>query len=113
EFIPGTVWPINYTVDWQALGAITDAAQIVDGKWELNSEGVKVVEPGYDRLIAIGDLEWEDYEVTVPVKRHSETQGVYGTAVGMALRWTGHYVIDDRQPHTWWSPLGALGWYRN
>ena len=63
----GNVWPSTYSIDWDAGGAINDVAQVVDGKWKLEAGGVRAVEPDYDRLISLGDVNWTDYEVTFPV----------------------------------------------
>ena len=49
-----------YTADWDAGSAITDAAQIVDGLWELTPDGPHTVETGYDRLLNIGDETFQE-----------------------------------------------------
>ena len=61
---------VDYSVDWRDVRNIQDAAQVVDGKWQLVKEGVRSVRPGYDRLIAIGDISWQDYEVVTTVTIH-------------------------------------------
>jgi len=39
---------LPHTIDWSTVDHINDAAQVVDGLWELTEGGVKVVEPYYD-----------------------------------------------------------------
>jgi hypothetical protein len=105
-------WPLPFTLDWRAAPNIQDAAQVVDGLWVKDSEGVRTVEPGYDRLIAIGDVAWKDYEVTVPFVIHGVGPD-NGAMLGMVVRWQGHYQWNRAplQPAWGWFPLGALGAY--
>ena len=109
---------LPFTIDWATIDRIDDAAQVVDGLWELTEDGVKVVEPYYDRVIAFGDQSWRDYEVTVPVTFHGMRQPVKGTDGGagvihaaIAVNWPGHDE-DSRQPHVKWYPLGATAEFR-
>jgi len=140
QHIQGRTWPMPYTIEWQTVSSIQDAAQVVDGLWELDENSVRPVVPGYDRLLAIGDYSWTDYELTVPITIHDfDPTGFrypsYGPGVGILLRWNGHYHWK-REPsrHGWWPlrsvrrwlghddwtdrprwgwwPFGALGWYR-
>src|SRR6056297_2493413 len=119
-FQSGNVWPTTYDVDWNTVAEIGDAAQIVDGKWALENGGLRIVEPAYDRLVAIGDVSWADYEITVPVTinaidERGFTSGPSGTAaaLGLLLRWNGHTddPIVTSQPKTGWRPYGAIGWW--
>ena len=110
-------WPTTYTAAW--TGDVTDKAQVVDGLWSVSGGQVSPVEIGYDRALAIGDMEgWTDYEVTFPVTVNSvnvspDIPGA-GAGVGMIVRWQGHIpsVEPDLQPLEGWRRLGALGWYR-
>lgn len=111
------IWPVPYDIDWAGVTDVTDVAQPVDGNWELTPEGLRIEDPGYDRLVALGDVEWTDYEVTVPVALHSvDFSGYeapsYGPGLGLLMRWDGHYEWDDRQPNWGFEPLGSIGWYR-
>ncbi|MEM9215757.1 MAG: tandem-95 repeat protein [Cyanobacteria bacterium P01_F01_bin.150] len=112
DYEAGNIWPEQYSVDWSTAGSIQDVAQVVDGKWAIEADGLRISEPGYDRLVAIGDVSWTDYEVTVPITIHSmrNTSGI-----GIAVRWTGHTdnPVSGFQPKTGWQPLGAIGWFRN
>jgi regulation of enolase protein 1 (concanavalin A-like superfamily) len=86
----------------------------------LVQQGVRTLETGYDRLIAIGDIGWTDYEVLVPVTIHSvDYAGTVGKAsgppgVGLLMAWTGH--TDDpepnQQPKAGFIPFGDIGWWR-
>ncbi|EDY82664.1 Carbohydrate binding domain protein [Verrucomicrobiia bacterium DG1235] len=112
-------WPLPYSIDWSEVSRIDEVAQVVDGKWELVEGGVRVVESHYDRLIAIGDIDWTDYEVTVPITVHSVgDQGAPNEPlVGVLMRWTGHSQKRwNEQPGTEWRPIGAIGaygWYED
>jgi hypothetical protein len=112
HYSEGNVWPIPYTAEWDTLDQIEDVAQVVDGLWAIQPDtAVRTIETGYDRLIAIGDTLWGDYEVTAPITFHS-----FGTyfGVGFLFRWKGHTddPIAGWQPKTGWIPFGALCWYR-
>lgn len=107
-------WPIPYEVDWSQLNRIDEIGQVVDGKWELTEGGVRSVESAYDRLIALGDIEWTDYEVTVPITVHEidDIGAPMEPLVGVMLRWNGHSLKSAReQPGTEWKPIGAIGAY--
>ena len=95
---------------------IQDAVQIVDGRWRLEENGVRTVNPYYDRVLALGDLTWTDYEITVLVTYHpfnppTEPQNgpphYNSNHASILLRWPEHHV-DDRQPHVEWRPLGSI-----
>ena len=99
---------------------------VVDGQWTINNDGtlspnnVTTGSPElfYDRLVALGDIGWTDYEVTVPLTIHGidDPAGFlspsFGPGVGLILRWQGHYQEASEQPRTGWHEIGALGWFR-
>nr|MDT0664403.1 hypothetical protein [Micromonospora sp. DSM 115978] len=93
------------TVDWSTVESVNEAGQVVDGLWTIAAGTVRTVEPGYDRLIALGGYDWPDgYEVTVPVTVHSASGGA-----GMLIGWDGHTgTAQPRGGH----PYGVLAWYR-
>ena len=116
EYHSGNQWYLPYSIDWPVSDA-QEVAQIVDGNWSWNSNGIRTEQVWYDRLIAIGDMGWDDYEVVVPVTIHSVDEIAYSlwksgyhAAVGIILRWQGH--TDDpplcSQPHCGWLPLGSI-----
>jgi regulation of enolase protein 1 (concanavalin A-like superfamily) len=109
--------PLPYATDWADADRIDDDAQVVDGRWSLDGATVRPVQLGYDRVVAVGDLSWHDYEMTVPVTPHGLGPGagspLSGPAlVGFGLNWRGHTQAGSEQPPYYWYPTGALGWYR-
>ncbi|MFP3901103.1 MAG: InlB B-repeat-containing protein [Acidimicrobiia bacterium] len=115
--VTGTTWPLPYSTDWSTASAIGERVQVVDGKWALDGGTIRAVENGYDRAVALGDLSWTDYEVTVPVTVHGLAPG-YGTSesggplVGLGLRWRGHTAVGEEQPRMGFYPTGAFAWHR-
>ncbi|MFV9691925.1 MAG: InlB B-repeat-containing protein, partial [Desulfobacteria bacterium] len=115
NYASGNVWPESYTIDWSNASSIQDVAQVVDGLWQIEDGNVRVVEPGYDRIIAIGDIAWTNYEVIVPVTVHGPIPYPptipNPAALGLLVRWQGH-VEDGYQPSMQWWPLGVFAYYR-
>ena len=116
----GNIWPIPYSIDWSSVGQIQDAAQIVDGFWIIDTDGVRSIQPGYDRIIAIGDDTWTDYEVTVPITINDIDPDAFngsiypysvGPGIGIILRWQGHVNADGSQPTWGWWETGGSTWY--
>ena len=77
--------------------------------------------PGYDRLLAVGDVTWDNFEATVPITMHGFDPACTGVVnpqcasapgLGLLIRWQGHYDEDGSQPRYGYTPLGALGWMR-
>ena len=66
NYTPGAVGFAAQTIDWTG-GTPDVVAQPIDGRWTAGAGGVRTADPGYDRLLGIGDFSWTDYEVTVPV----------------------------------------------
>ncbi|MEM9714501.1 MAG: hypothetical protein AAGA17_19925 [Actinomycetota bacterium] len=103
------------TIDWSS-GDLDDLVQIVDGKWDVNPAGqLHTTEVGYDRVVAIGDESWTDYEVEVPFtidaigpRAGAPLSG--DPLVGFGLRWNGHGETGT-QPNWGFWPTGAFGWY--
>lgn len=113
----GKTWPLPYSIDWQQVENISDVAQIVDGHWQLQENGIRTLDPYYDRVLAIGDTTWTDYEVTTSVIFHDFTAPHKGpptfgvSHAAIATRWPGH-DLDENQPHVKWYPLGATAEFR-
>ena len=112
-------WPLPYDIAWDPQMSLQDVIQVVDGDWTVTSEGVRTRTDkiDYDRLLAVGDIDWRNYEITVPVTIHgSELSGPVSGApgVGIILRWTGHTdsPVVCAQPHCGWLPSGPIGWWR-
>ena len=113
----GDGWPLPYEVDWSRIDHVSDAVQVVDGKWELTPQGIRIRDFNYDRLVAFGDDTWTNYEVSTTVTFHNFTPpktGVNSTGVthaAIAARWPGHDQ-DGKQPSVKWFPLGATAEFR-
>ena len=105
---------LPYTLDW-AAGEVGDVAHVSDGLWERSNGGATIVELGYDRTIAVGDVAWQDYEVQVPVTVRAlgpdaGTPQSGEPLVGIGLRWQGH--LGSAQPRIDYYPVGAYAWHR-
>jgi regulation of enolase protein 1 (concanavalin A-like superfamily) len=111
---PATTWPLPTSVEWDGVSLPSDVVDVVDGLWSATADGARVVQDGYDRLLAVGDISWTDYQVEVPVTIHDIDANVGG--VGLFMRWTGHTEAPPHkagmQPRVGWQPSGALAWYR-
>lgn len=107
----GNMWPETYSINWSSVTNIQDVAQVVDGLWTLGISNVRTAVKGYDRLIAIGDVSWDEYEVTVPITIHKLGSSTHRGSVGFVLRWKGHYDWDGTRPRWGWYPFGAFGGY--
>ncbi|MFW2387978.1 MAG: DUF1349 domain-containing protein, partial [Polyangiales bacterium] len=118
EYVDDFTTPIPYSIDWDTvndLSEVSDVAQIVDGDWALEGDGLRTQEIGYDRLLAIGDISWTDYEATVEMTIHNDPDSDLVPVLGLGMRWTGHYYSDGLQPQWVWWPIGGLlgyTWYR-
>ncbi len=119
NYTAGQIWPGNYEADWSSSSNIQETAQVVDGNWKLNGDSTYIDADtwGYDRLLAIGDEAWTDYEVTVPVTVYGLDPLGFGgksngPAIGFIMRWQGHTNKAGEQPNVDWQRTGAIGWYR-
>jgi hypothetical protein len=105
-------WELPYEITWENVGNIQDVVQVVDGRWEITEDGIRTLDPWYDRMIAFGDDQWTDYEITTTVIFHSYLPpspgppSYWSTHTAIILRWPGHDT-DQNQPHVKWYPLGA------
>lgn len=117
NFTQGAAWPTNYAIDWSAAPSILGVSQAVTGDFEIVGGELRTTIPGYDRLLAIGDLGWTDYEVTVPVTVESLNDQEWGppsngAGVGFITGWQGHYPMASEQPNLGWRrALNSLSWY--
>jgi hypothetical protein len=102
---------LPFTADWTSASQISDFGQVVDGHWELTADGVHTVEPGYDRLITIGDYQtWGPHmEVTATFTLHDHIETGDLSGIGLAFGWQGHE--GDATPKLEW-PLQGLCWVR-
>ncbi|WP_163544381.1 DUF1349 domain-containing protein [Occultella kanbiaonis] len=109
---------LPYTLDWSDA-PLTDQATVVDGEWTVGANGLRTAPgaSGYDRLVAIGELSWTDYEVTVPFTVNAIGPGAGSylsneAMVGLALRWQGHLPSSTAQPDSNFRTVGAYAFYR-
>ncbi|MFZ3168839.1 MAG: PGF-pre-PGF domain-containing protein [Candidatus Methanoperedens sp.] len=115
------VWPQDYDINWSNTTNIQDAAQIVDGLWIKEQNSIHPAIIGYDRMIAIGDMTWKDYEITSTITINSPLDSSLPIKpnFGFITRWQGHWDWRSGLPADWqfkqprpaWYPLGALGVY--
>jgi hypothetical protein len=118
NYTAGVTWPSNYDADWGSGADLQDIAQVVDGKWMIQGGNVIPQDVGYDRLLAIGDETWTDYEVTMPftvkgIDPEGYTRG--GPGIGLLIRWLGHNQTEGQpteQPRLDWARVGGIGWYK-
>jgi len=119
-------WPLPANIAWSSNPSVWQKqAQVLTGLWTFSTNAVRSSAMGYDRMIAIGDMGWRDYEVQVNITIHDvdDTNGFnapsYGPGVGLLLRWTGH--TDEpytdvgqycNRPKCGYLPYGAIGWLR-
>lgn len=119
RYLSGTVWPRAYSVSWANTSSLTDSAQVVDGLWQVTPAGLRIMNDGYDRLVAIGDSTWRDFEIVVPITIHSFDPAGYGSingspSIGLFFGWSGHTdnPVSGWQPKTGYKPYGCGAFYR-
>jgi hypothetical protein len=110
-------WPLPYNIEWSEVEKIQDVAEVVDGHWEITENGIRTKFKYYDRVLAFGDSDWENYEVQTSVIFHDFTIPEKGpptynvSHVAIASRWPGH-DLDSLQPNRKWFPVGATSEFR-
>jgi hypothetical protein len=102
--------PLPTVIDWSTVVDPQDVGQCLDGNWTI-ADGALRVAAEYDRIFAIGDHTWQDYEIVAPITienlpGHDAQGGV--AAVGFALRFLGYQ--DPRKVEYFWLPRGAVCW---
>ncbi|MFT5051724.1 MAG: regulation of enolase protein 1 (concanavalin A-like superfamily), partial [Chlamydiales bacterium] len=124
DYTSGVVWASTYSIDWSTVTDVMDVAQVVDGKWRIEDDpafvGEKVIrteELGYDRILVVGDVQWENYEVNFQMTANALdpdgfTASSNSFAIGCILRWEGHVTTDAQQPRVGFDPIGGLFAYR-
>jgi hypothetical protein len=120
EYVPGNYWVKDYQFQWDTVANFQNVVQVVDGKWEITANGIRTLETGYDRLIAIGDTSWTNYQIEIPITVHDiqapiSEFGGKDFGLGLILRWTGHTdsppAAAGWQPKSGYLPLGEIGWF--
>ncbi|MEL7473772.1 MAG: hypothetical protein AAGK04_10685 [Planctomycetota bacterium] len=110
-----TRWPLPFETDWANAERPQDLCEIADGCWGIEHGGLRTLEPGYDRMVAIGDVRWRHYEITATVTIHDVDRSPrvlgwpsMGPAFGVQVRWEGHHDWGDIKPARGWFPFGAM-----
>ena len=113
--------PLPLQIDWSTTADPQDAGQYVDGHWRLGEQGLRTAHMGYDRLFLIGDMTWQDYQITAAVTVHEVAPDTGplsgGNGLGVAMRFAGHVVGGPRrfpiaQPTWGYQPFGGMAWLR-
>ena len=55
-------WPLPYEIKWSEVDQLQMVVQIVDGHWEITTNGLHNLDTYYDRVVAFGDGRWQNYE---------------------------------------------------
>jgi hypothetical protein len=96
NYVSGHVWPLPYSIDWSTVTNIQNFAQIVDGQWAIQPDGtVRTMQVGDDRLIALGDMSWTNYQVTAEMTVNTFDCAYF--SAGVLVGWQGH-TTDPAQP---------------
>lgn len=112
----GHTWAPNYSINWANVTNIQNVVQVLDGTWEIDNNGARPVDLGYDRLIAIGDHSWDNYELDLTITMHdlqnADPRGRDGGAFLIGMLWTGHTddPIAGWQPKSGWTPGAAFNY---
>jgi uncharacterized repeat protein (TIGR01451 family) len=107
-----SIWPLPTSVDWSVASNPMNLARVVDGAWRIEGGQLRTDRPGYDRIVAVGDVQWRDFEVTVPVTIHGVDLAAPAPSgfplIGFFLRWNGNNgtVTPGSQPLQGWLPDG-------
>jgi hypothetical protein len=105
-------WSLPYEIHWDQVKNLQKAVCITDGKWKQVPGGIRTMEPYYDRILAVGDSTWTDFQMEISVIFHAYTLPEPGpptynvSHAALAMRWPGH-DDDGKQPRIKWYPLGA------
>jgi hypothetical protein len=92
----GGTWPLPYSIDWSTVPSVQNVAQVVDGQWALQTDGtVRTMQVGYDRLLALGDVSWTNYQVTAEITVNSFD--CHQFSLGVVVGWTGN-TTDPNPP---------------
>ncbi len=99
-------------ISWTPEDLASGRAVVIDGYWELTADGLTNSETGYDRLVGICPMNWQNFEITVPVTIHviepRKEWPSNGSGVGIAFHWNGHEKWNDIQPQYGWHPIGGF-----
>ncbi|MEZ5245304.1 MAG: PKD domain-containing protein [Acidimicrobiales bacterium] len=107
--------PLPGVIDW-SVQELDGLVEVVDGRWKIEGDELVIDEEslGYDRLLAVGDIEWTDFDVQFPITIDaiSEDFNPFTSTTpgfGMLLRWNGHNesFTPGSQPQQGFRPDGG------
>lgn len=111
-------WALPYAVNWADVRNIQSVVQIVDGRWTFDDRGARTAEPGYRRMITVGDIFWTEYDTLLSVTINALAPSEDATLatdpepfIGLIPRWTGYYNFGPQQPAVGPLPIGAFARY--
>ncbi|MEE4209738.1 MAG: cadherin-like domain-containing protein, partial [Parvularcula sp.] len=110
----GAEWNANYNVEWGRTTDLQKSVQVIDGKWAVENGGVRPIDLGYDRLLAIGDIGWDNYEARLSLSMNDmlniDPNGRDGGGFALGMLWNGHTdnPISGWQPKAGWEPGAAF-----
>jgi hypothetical protein len=117
EHTNGQTGPLPMTIDWAGVQDLLDVVEPMEGRWAVTGSTVGPTQFEYDRLLALGDINWTDYEISVPITMNEiDPLGTgsqfpsNGPVLGFGIRWLGHQ--GSLQPKRDWWPTGAFVWYK-
>ena len=109
DYESGATWAPDYSIDWSTVTDLQDVVQVVDGRWELTPDGVRTTETGYDRILAVGDRTWDNYEANLSLTLNQMNPGTVrdGAGLGFGMLWNGHTndPFPGWQPHVGYNPI--------
>jgi regulation of enolase protein 1 (concanavalin A-like superfamily) len=117
EHTKGKTGPLPMTIGWAGVSDLLEVVEPMEGRWAVSGSTVGPTQFEYDRLLALGDINWTNYEISVPVTMNEiDPVGTgfqfpsNGPVLGFGIRWLGHQ--GSLQPRRDWWPSGAFAWYK-
>ncbi|MCR8726843.1 cadherin-like domain-containing protein, partial [Frigidibacter sp. ROC022] len=107
DYEDGAHWNPNYAIDWATVTDIQQVLQVADGTWTHDASGVRPVDLGYDRLLVLGDSDWDNYTLNLTITMNDlenvDPRGRDGGAFAIGMLWGGH----TDQPISGWQPVSG------
>jgi hypothetical protein len=119
DYYPTPNWAMPYSVRLDTITnqAIQDYVQVTDGRWEVGAQGLRTIEPAYDRVFGVGDVGWKNFEVKTKFFVHDVLpkfeKPSYGAGLFILSGWSGHTddPIPGFEPKAGWQPYGSFNGY--
>ncbi len=86
HYSPLKQWPRPYLAHWTSAESASQLAQIFEGQWVYDGQGIRPAATGFDRVITLGDTSWLDYEASAEMTFNSfdTSHPTVGSAVARA-----------------------------